>query len=1287
VTGVPYVVGSAGASDSSSDMLLIRYDPATGNRLVRTYHHRLGAEFDDGATSLAIGAAGSIFTTGFTADTAISGDDETLYYNRVTTLKYDSTLQLIWALDVPPMNHDAMETEPAPTGWAVVARADTAYVAAEGFRRESYGTDVLTTKYLPQGSGAWAQWARGQDDADDAGRAVGVSQTGDVYVAGAYTFDADNGTDFCLLKYDASGNLEFSVGYDGPFHGADEALALVLDDSGNAYVTGTSADSVGRSSIVTVKFSATGDRVWTHRFRTAGSVIGLGRAIALDPQGRLYVAGVVSNATTGADIAVLRYDAVTGDTIWTRLYDDGWGYNDEGNALALDKEGSVYVAGYATRPASGSDFCTLKYSSGGALLKTWFYDNGGSDAATGIAVDTTLGVYVAGTSGASGNNDAVLVKYEQSRWYDFGISRLLSLPSTAAYDTTLYPAAVVFAAESTAAETISVRLSIGDFYRDSTSIALAPGQTDTVEFVSWHVVQPGQHMAVCSLAVSDSNAANDRMDAGIYVPSGWYEMAAMPLAASASPQKNVRAGGWLAAFSDSGWVFGAKGYRSSEFYEYRPNVDKWSGTPPVPMLESIPPGAERKLPYSGSVGASDGHRYIYMVKGNNTRAFWRYDVSGDTWSALLDIPGTKRARAGTDLAYVGSGDSGYVYLLKGRTNEFYRFSTGSGQWETLDVAPVGTNSKWDKGSWIAFDDSNTVYAHKARYHELWAYNVATGTWGATQLPGVPLLNGRGKTKKSGDGGSAVWLDGGIYAFKGNNSQELWTYRPDSGSTWAELETIPQVGSAGRKKRVKNGGDVAVCGSVIYALKGNNTREFWRYVPVPTSSWSGSGGAFASSRGKSDRGGRDGETAITTGAGAETPRWSIDGKYCVFSRLDANGWSQIYRRGRLDTVELAITHDSTDHERPVFDAQGKRIAMQVLDTVTGYYQIARAKVEANATVMMLTDDSCDNVMPEWRPWNGSRIVYEKDMDECSHIFMVDTLGTTETQLTTDEADHYEPSWVNDSIICYIWSPDDDYDQVAKVNVNLAAHPQTVLTTAETDHDNVNPSANGQKLAFEVTDAYGTQQIGCILTTGLSEAALTSGTTDKTEPDWSASGNAIYCANWTGITSQIGWVNPLSGLYTAVTDDDAIRDNVDVYYGYTPFTNNAIYEREECATGVLLKGDDGDGIYMVSQVEQEQDGQMGAGLRVLALDRAEPNPAASHVSIHWQLPAEAQVSLKVYNTAGQVVNTLVNGRQLPGAYTTIWDGTDVWGRSLAAGVYFYRLESDGKRLSRKVVLTGR
>jgi len=42
----------------------------------------------------------------------------------------------------------------------------------------------------------------------------------------------------------------------------------------------------------------------------------------------------------------------------------------------------------------------------------------------------------------------------------------------------------------------------------------------------------------------------------------------------------------------------------------------------------------------------------------------------------------------------------------------------------------------------------------------------------------------------------------------------------------------------------------------------------------------------------------------------------------------------------------------------------------------------------------------------------------------------------------------------------------------------------------------------------------------------------------------------------------------------------------------------------------------------------------------------------------------------------VNTLASGDKKPGYYSIVWKGTDMRGRSIAAGTYFYILKSNGK-----------
>jgi hypothetical protein len=151
-------------------------------------------------------------------------------------------------------------------------------------------------------------------------------------------------------------------------------------------------------------------------------------------------------------------------------------------------------------------------------------------------------------------------------------------------------------------------------------------------------------------------------------------------------------------------------------------------------------------------------------------------------------------------------------------------------WIALPGAPLGTTSfRYDKGSWLVYDGAQTILAHKSKYHELFGFDIMTDSWMIKHYSGMPYVGSSGRSKKSKDGGSATWLGDAVYALKGGNTQEFWQYRP-SRDSWRERDSLPSVGSTGKKKKVKAGGDLAaVITGTIYGLKGNKTYEFWQYL--------------------------------------------------------------------------------------------------------------------------------------------------------------------------------------------------------------------------------------------------------------------------------------------------------------------------------------------------------------------------------------------------------------------------------------------------------------------------
>jgi hypothetical protein len=82
---------------------------------------------------------------------------------------------------------------------------------------------------------------------------------------------------------------------------------------------------------------------------------------------------------------------------------------------------------------------------------------------------------------------------------------------------------------------------------------------------------------------------------------------------------------------------------------------------------------------------------------------------------------------------------------------------------------------------------------------------------------------------------------------------------------------------------------------------------------------------------------------------------------------------------------------------------------------------------------------------------------------------------------------------------------------------------------------------------------------------------------------------------------------------------------------------------------------------------------------------PNPFRDRTAIRYGLPAPGHVRLVVYNVLGEAVRTLVAREEAAGLHEAVWDGTDAAGAPVSAGLYLYRLETDGgERRSGRMLL---
>jgi uncharacterized delta-60 repeat protein len=286
---------------------------------------------------------------------------------------------------------------------------------------ENFGDDYVTIKYNATGQQQWIAQYNGGGNLDDHAVAIVVDVSGNVYVTG---FDTNTGfeTEYATVKYNAAGQQEWAARYHGPNNSFDFASALAVDPSGNVYVTGQSLGSNTSDDYATIKYNAAGQEQWVARYNGPANDSDGADAVAIDGAGNVYVTGASWGSGTDVDYATIKYNS-NGQVQWVQRYDGPSSSYDAATALKVDGAGNVYVTGFSATSESYYDYATIKYSAAGQ--QQWVARYNGPpgndiDEAAAIAVDGSGSVYVTGRSIGSGTYfDYATVKYNSSGQEDW----------------------------------------------------------------------------------------------------------------------------------------------------------------------------------------------------------------------------------------------------------------------------------------------------------------------------------------------------------------------------------------------------------------------------------------------------------------------------------------------------------------------------------------------------------------------------------------------------------------------------------------------------------------------------------------------------------------------------------------------------------------------------------------------------------------------------------------------------------------------------------------------------
>jgi len=717
----------------------------------------------------------------------------------------------------------------------VVDGAGNSFVVGKSDTRSADSTDWIVLKYLPDGSDGWQ--VRYHYVLIDVAMAVVADEAGGCYVAG-YSSRAGANLDMYVVHYDSLGLVAWERRLNGVSGGNDAANALVTDGLGHLYAAGyTWTGASDQNAYWLVKFdAATGDTLWSQTYNGLASTSDprddRALAAAVGPDGSVFVTGRAGELGTWYDATVVGWDS-TGTRLWVNRFDAGRNSEDGAGEIVVDAAGNVFCGGYTYEyyTDSDQDFLVFKVRPDGVLDWQQVYDAGVNeiDSCAGLALDASGNVYACGiVSDVNASYDWMTVKYS-------GAGAQMWRTVTGVYDEDDYANEILLDALG------DVYVGGMDLYEGGEDFALLKYSENDVGATA--ILQPVDTLRTGATVsprawVRNYSAVAATFPVWLYIGNFYFDAQTVT---DIAPYDSV-----LVEFTP--WLVRDVGDHRVLCFTAMPGDNEPGNDSVVTMVTTVPAwellapmpystvGRAREVKDGGALAFTEDS-LVFALKGNNTVEFYKYNIDRDSWYVAETIPAygpsgrKKRVKRGARLAV----DAGrHVYAVKGNnTDEFWRYSVdGESSWVSMSPVPLGAGRKVKGGTGLSYVPSvNRMYFSKgSNTREFFAYDVAADSWSAKAEvhPGP-------RDKKVKYGSCTVYDgDNTIYLLKASY-QEFYAYSI-SADTWVTKPDMP-YSPYGRKYKVKKGAGMVFdpVSERIYAAKGGKSTEWW-YFDVARDTW-------------------------------------------------------------------------------------------------------------------------------------------------------------------------------------------------------------------------------------------------------------------------------------------------------------------------------------------------------------------------------------------------------------------------------------------------------------------
>jgi len=295
---------------------------------------------------------------------AVALDDDGYVYVAVESDGPDLSDDIVTLRLTPAGVVDWAQRYAGTNGWNDVA-ADIAVTGAgvapvTGTARDAT-FDLIALQYDPDGALRWSDAYDPLGYSYEIGIQVALDDAGRAYVVGS-ELTAAGTNDICVLCYETDGSRAWVRAFDGDPDTYDDGRSIALGDD-LVVVTGCSEVDTNDRDVRTIAFDMDGNQLWTDRF--AGPLIrgdDCGAVVLIDDDGSITVAGTSDSLLAQEDFLTLRYTA-SGERVWDARYNGPGNGTDEATGAVVLADGSVLVGGVS--PDVTVDFAVVKYAGAG----------------------------------------------------------------------------------------------------------------------------------------------------------------------------------------------------------------------------------------------------------------------------------------------------------------------------------------------------------------------------------------------------------------------------------------------------------------------------------------------------------------------------------------------------------------------------------------------------------------------------------------------------------------------------------------------------------------------------------------------------------------------------------------------------------------------------------------------------------------------------------------------------------------------------------------------------------